>query len=102
MNEKIKMFFSGIVAGIIFIGSVIFSIFIRTKRHPADSNAGDGIERARETCESAGETSTELAGTTQEAIRIEQEIAGTNEQFTESIGKSRQIIDELKKRHTEG
>lgn len=94
MNEKIKAFFSGIVAGIIFIGSVIFSIFIRTKRHPADSNAGDGIEQARETCESAERASTEIG-------RVEQELAGANEQLEQSIGTSRKIIEELKKRHAD-
>ena len=94
MNEKIKAFFSGIVAGILFVGSVILSIFIGTKRHTTDSNAGDEIKRARETCESAGRTSTEIG-------RVEQELAGTNEQLKQSIGESRKIIEELKKRHPE-
>ena len=101
MNEKIKIFFSGFISACVFIGSIICTIFFRKNRHGIDNNARAGIEQARGTCESAGGTSTELAGTTEEAIRIEQDLAGTNEQLTESIGKSRQIIEELKKRHTE-
>lgn len=103
MNETIKIFFYGVASGIVFIAiTIICTIFFRKNRRTTDSDARAGIEQARATCESAGGTSTELAGTTQEAIRIEQDLAGTNEQLTESIRTSRQIIDELKKRHTEG
>ena len=100
MNGKIKIFFGGFISACAFIGSIICTIFFRKNRRTTDSDARARIEQARATCESAGKTSTELAGTTQEAIRIEQDLAGTNEQLTESIRTSRQIIDELKKRHT--
>ena len=102
MNETIKIFFYGVASGIVFIAiTIICTIFFRKNRRTTDSDARAGIEQARATCESAGETSTDLAGTTEQAIRIEQDLAGTNEQLTESITRSKQILQEIKKRHAE-
>ena len=88
MNETIKIFLYGVASGIVFIAiTIICTIFFRKNRRTTDSDARAGIEQARATCESAGKTSTELAG--------------TNEQLTESITRSEQILQEIKKRHAE-
>lgn len=101
MNEKIKIFFSGFISACVFIGTIISTIFFRKNRRTTNSDVGARIELAGATCKSAEGTSTELAGTTEQAIRIKQEVAGTNEQLTESIGRSKQILQEIKKRHPE-
>ena len=102
MNETIKIFLYGVASGIVFIAiTIICTIFFRKNRRTTDSDARAGIEQARATCESAGKTSTELAGTTEQTIRIEQDLAGTNEQLTDSIARSKRILQEIKKRHAE-
>lgn len=102
MNEAIKIFFYGVTGGIFFITiTIICTILFRKNRQRTNDDVGTGIELAGGTCESTGRTSTELAETTEQAIKIEQDLAGTNEQLTESVARSKQILQEIKKRHTE-
>ena len=98
MNE-IKIFLIGFIVGA-FV-SVVSAILFRLFRRTTDSDVGAGIEQARATCESAKGTTTELAGTTEQASRIEQDIERTNEQLADSISTSERILQELKKRHCE-
>ena len=99
MNEKIKIFFTGIGSALALIGSIVLSVLFRTNRHRTDRDVGTRIEQAGTTCESAKGTVDELAGTTEQASRIEQDIERTNEQLTDSIDTSKRILAELKKRH---
>ncbi len=98
MNE-IKIFFLGFFIGIFF--AVVLSILFRLFRRRTDSDVGARIEQAGTTCESAKGTVKELAGTTEQASRIEQDIERTNEQLTDSINTSKSILAELKKRRSE-
>ena len=100
MNEKIKGFFSGIISAFIFIGSIILGIFIGKNRHRTDSDVGTGIENAKQTCETTKDTIGRIETTTESAIGLESDIERTNEQLTESIGRSEQILEELKKRNS--
>lgn len=102
MNEKLKIFFGGFIGACILVISIIITIIFRKNRHGTDTDVGEGIEQAGNTCESAKRTSTELERATESAIGIEQDIESTNERLTESIESSRRILQELKKRHPEG
>lgn len=101
MNEKIKNFFAGICSAFALIGSIILAILFRKNRRGTDTDVGARIEQAGTTCESAKGTAGQLAGTTEQASRIEQDIERTTEQLADSIGTSKQILAELKKRQSE-
>lgn len=98
MNE-IKIFVFGFIFGILF--TLICSILFRLFRQRTDTDVGTRIEDAGTTCESAKGTIGELAGTTEQASRIEQDIERTNEQLTDSINTSKRILAELKKRQSQ-
>lgn len=96
MNE-IKIFFLGFFIDIFL--AVVLSILFRLFRHRTDTDVGTRIEQAGTTCKSAKGTIDKIAGTTEQASRIEQDAERTNEQLTTSIKSSKSILAELRKRH---